>query len=104
MYRLLSGLTLAVLLAGQANAKQNDEDAGNSDFAKVCPRLEATTVFVADQTFGRHKGSASRLSEVHREWQGRGWDFADLEVYVENADLQGFFVTYTRPHPCNGDH
>jgi len=28
-----------------------------------------------------------------------GWRFADLEVYTENGDMQGIFVTYVRDLP-----
>ena len=66
-----------------------------------CPPTEATTVFVADATMRRHDGSANRLTEAHRDAEQQGLQFRDLAVYTENGDLQGFFVTYTRPHPCN---
>lgn len=66
-----------------------------------CPTTEAWTVFVSDATMRRHDGSASRITESHRKAEQLGWAFKDLEVYIENGDLQGFFITYTRPHPCN---
>jgi len=54
---------------------------------------------VPDKSGSHPKGSARKLSETHRTAQEQGWDFKDLEVYIEDGDLQGFFVTYVRPHP-----
>lgn len=89
-----------LLLSGATLAQEEDDDAA-SPGPKACPRLQASTVFVEDKTGNRQKGSASELSKTHKTAQDQGWDFADLEVYLEDGDLQGFFVTYTRPHPCN---
>lgn len=94
-------LCAALVFAGSPSWAQQDDDDASTEGPKACPRLQASTVFVPDKTGSRQKGSASRLSEQHRLAQDQGWDFADLEVYIEDGDLQGFFVTYTRPHPCN---
>ncbi len=57
---------------------------------------ETVTVFV-DATFGfRKKHLASQLTKSHAEFSARGYHFADMENYVENGDLVGVFVTYTR--------
>ena len=82
-------------VAPVAHAQNENSGAGH------CPKTMASTVFVDDKTGSRQKGSAERLSEAHRKAQDQGWDFKDLEVYIEDGDLQGFFVTYVRPHPCN---
>jgi len=45
-----------------------------------------------------------KLESIKKELktaESQGWVFKDLEIYIENGDLQGFFITYTRPHPCN---
>jgi hypothetical protein len=41
-------------------------------------------------------GFAEKLNKRHAEMQEQGWDFADLEIYTENGDMQGAFVTYER--------
>lgn len=57
---------------------------------------ETVTVFV-DATFGfRKKHLASKLSKSHAEFAARGYHYVDMENYVENGDLVGVFVTYTR--------
>jgi len=91
---LLAALGLA-LVAPQARA------ADPAPGPLQCPATQAWTVFVSDATMRRHDGSASRITESHRKAEQLGWAFKDLEVYIENGDLQGFFITYTRPHPCN---
>jgi hypothetical protein len=88
-------------LAAPAPRAHADDDDRSMPGPGTCPATQAWTVFIADATMRRHDGSAKRLSEAHRDAEKAGWEFKDLEVYVENGDLQGFFVTYTRPHPCN---
>jgi hypothetical protein len=63
--------------------------------------LQASTVFIPDQAGSRQKGSAKKLSETHKTAESQGWNFDEMQVYIEDGDLQGFFVTYTRDHPCN---
>jgi hypothetical protein len=91
------GLALGLLLCA-APVRAEEPAAGPAP----CPATEAWTVFVTDATLRRHDGSARRITQAHREAEQRGGEFRDLEVYTENGDLQGFFITYTRPHPCNG--
>jgi len=57
---------------------------------------QAVTVFV-DATFGFRKDSfARKLGKSHAEYAARGYRFAGMQTYVENGDMQGAFVTYTR--------
>ncbi|MGB8636448.1 MAG: hypothetical protein WCD66_07655 [Rhodanobacteraceae bacterium] len=57
---------------------------------------QSITVFV-DATFGFRKDHMARkLSKSHAEYAADGYHFADMNPYVENGDLEGFFVTYTR--------
>jgi len=100
MKRSLFGMAAILLWATGAPAQNGTEEAAAVE-TKPCPNTLAYTVFVNDRTGSRQKGSAERLSDAHRNAQEQGWDFKDLEIYIEDGDLQGFFVTYTKPHPCN---
>ncbi len=100
MQKTLIALLAMPVLTFNAYA-QNDDDDASTPGPERCPRIQASTVFVPDKASSRQKGSAELLSETHRTAQDQGWDFDDLEIYIEDGDLQGFFVTYTRPHPCN---
>ncbi len=100
MKRLPAPLLALTLAAPYACTWADDQDTALPT-APNCPATEAWTVFVSDATMRRHDGSASRITESHRKAEQLGWAFKDLEVYIENGDLQGFFITYTRPHPCN---
>lgn len=83
-----------------ALSQDDDADASTPGPAR-CPGLQASTIFVPDKSFSRQEGSAERISETHDKAEAQGWDFNDMEIYIEDGDLQGFFITYTRPHPCN---
>jgi hypothetical protein len=93
---------LALGLAAPTGYAADDEDADSAK-PKPCPATQASTVFVPDKAGNRQKGSAEKLREAHTNAQNQGWEFKDLEIYIEDGDLQGFFVTYTRPHPCNAE-
>ena len=57
----------------------------------------AATIWV-DASWGfRKQGAANDLSAAHRAYTSRGYRVASVEPYIENGDLQGFFVTYQKP-------
>jgi len=93
--KLITTLTLATFASAGAFAQEEDTK------PTKCPALQASTIFVKDKRTSRKKGSADKISETHKTAESQGWDFKDLEIYIEDGDLQGFFITYTRPHPCN---
>jgi len=97
MNKLALSVLLCVLISNIAFAKKNDSDEATSAPVK-CPQLQASTVFVSDKG---QKGSAGKLTESHKNAESQGWNFDEMSLYTENGDLKGFYVTYTRTHPCN---
>ncbi|MBM4221387.1 MAG: hypothetical protein FJ170_05505 [Gammaproteobacteria bacterium] len=54
---------------------------------------EAQTVWVD----GKGQGSmAKEATKMHGEMAKQGWKFQDLDVYIEDGDMKGMFVTYVR--------
>ena len=39
---------------------------------------------------------ADKINKLHAEMAANGWSSASLEVYTEDGDMQGLFVTYVR--------
>ena len=37
---------------------------------------------------------SEKVNEMHAAMEAKGWKFADMEIYVEDGDMQGAFVTY----------
>jgi len=64
---------------------------------------EAKTVFHDVSRIGRKDRAAANMSRRHEDMAKEGWRFADSEVYIENGDLEGLFITYVRTVPCPGD-
>ena len=93
--QLTTILILVIFASTSAFAREK-----NPDPAK-CPALEASTIFVKAKTGSRKTGSAKKISEAHKTAESQGWNFNNLEIYIEDGDQQGFFITYTRQHPCN---
>ena len=85
-----------VFASNIAFAQRDDSDEANAP--EKCPELQASTLFVSDKG---QKGSATKLTESHKNAESQGWNFDEMSLYTEDGDLKGFYVTYTRPHPCN---
>ncbi len=62
---------------------------------------EVITIFRDSSRFSRRGGGARNMSEKHDEYTKGGWRFEDMETYIENGDLEGFFLTYSRDTVCN---
>ena len=59
------------------------------------------TVYV-DASWGkRTKGAAAEITRSHAEQAAQGYRFVDLELYTEDADLKGFFITYMKDRETN---
>ena len=63
---------------------------------------EAMTVFQDVSAAGRKDRAAKNMSKRHAAMAQEGWRFADMEVYTENGDLEGFYLSYTRATACPG--
>lgn len=103
MHKLaISVLVLCFAVAGNIASAKEKKPENNSEpttpVVEKCPSMQASTVFVSDKG---QKGSAEKLTESHKNAESQGWDFKEISLYTENGDLVGFYVTYTRPHPCN---
>lgn len=61
---------------------------------------QAITIFHDVSGFGRRDRAAQKMTERHEEMALTGWRFADMQIYTENGDLEGFYVSYTRPAAC----
>lgn len=59
--------------------------------------LPAVTIWL-DASWGfRNQGAANDLNEAHKAFAAYGYKVVSVEPYIENGDLQGFFVTYQKP-------
>jgi hypothetical protein len=59
--------------------------------------LSAATIWV-DASWGfRNQGAANNLTKAHSAFAARGYKVVSVQPYIENGDLQGFFVTYQKP-------
>jgi hypothetical protein len=59
----------------------------------INPSTTATTVWVDG---GGQDSMAKKTNKVHAEMNAKGWRFANLDVYTEDGDMKGIFVTYVR--------
>lgn len=91
--------TLALLIcfaAPSADARIFGKSPEKSAEEAATQQLQAVTIWV-DASWGfRNKGAANDLSVAHRAFYQRGYRVVSVEPYIENGDLQGFFVTYEK--------
>ena len=87
---------LILLLGSLAAASVWAHDDGQAP--KKCE--ESITVFQDVSMIGRKDRLASNITKRHQEMSAQGWHFVDMEIYVENADIEGAFLTYSRTAPC----
>lgn len=62
---------------------------------------ESKTIFRDASRFSRKNNAAENMSKKHDEYTKQGWKFVDMETYIENSDLEGFFLTYSREIACS---
>jgi hypothetical protein len=73
----------------------------------VAGALFSTTPYAADEPVAQNvttvwvggKGESSfaeRMNKMHAEMEAKGWKFSDMQIYTENGDMRGAFVTYVR--------
>ena len=88
---------LACLASPSAGAGLFGKSPEKSAAEAAAQRLPAVTIWV-EATWGfRNQGAANSLSRAHQAFATRGYQVVDVAPYVENGDLQGFFVTYRKP-------
>ena len=71
--------------------------------AQAAPAMscqESKTIFRDASRFSRKNNAAEDMSKKHDEYTKNGWKFVDMETYIENSDLEGFFLTYSREIAC----
>ncbi|MET0654431.1 MAG: hypothetical protein ABWY94_02510 [Pseudoxanthomonas sp.] len=91
---LAAMLTFAILPAQAALfGKSPEKSAAEASAAN----MSAVTIWI-DASWGfRNQGAANDLSKSHQAFAARGYKVVSVEPYIENGDLQGFFVTYQKP-------
>ena len=88
---------LAILFGSPAaDARLFGKSPEKSAAEAAAQQLQAVTIWV-DASWGfRNQGAANDLSAAHRAFYARGYRVVSVEPYIENGDLQGFFVTYEK--------
>ncbi|PJK09859.1 hypothetical protein CO614_04490 [Lysobacteraceae bacterium NML120232] len=97
---LALALTLALpLLPQTAEARLFGKSPERSASEAAQQNAPAVTIWV-DASWGfRNQGAANSLSAAHRAFYQHGYRLVSVEPYIENGDLQGFFVSYEKRSP-----
>lgn len=87
----VAGLMLGTV---QSFAGKTKEDAAEGSV--TAPGKGGKTVFVDVSAMGKKDRAAKRMTKQHEKYAMEGWTVANVAVYTENGDLEGFFVTYVK--------
>ena len=88
---LIKAVLVALFIALAVTGRADKIDASEIVLAEPGAGL---TVYM-DVGLGSRKGrAAKKMNELHRAHFARGWQVIDIDPYIENGDLQGFFITY----------
>ncbi len=87
----LSITTIVLLLAFTTVSVGADKTENQEERAKPGAGL---TVYMDTSFLGRKHRAAKNMTELHQENFNKGWMVVDVDPYIENGDLQGFFITY----------
>ena len=52
------------------------------------------TIYMDISAMGRKRRAAEKMTDLHKQHFAKGWTVVDVDPYIENGDLQGFFITY----------
>ncbi|PJJ96239.1 hypothetical protein CO611_10090 [Lysobacteraceae bacterium NML03-0222] len=86
-------LTLSLILLPHSAQGRSPERAASEAARQNAP---AITIWV-DASWGfRNQGAANNLSAAHRAFYAQGYRLVSVQPYIENGDLQGFFVSYEK--------
>ncbi len=95
MRKWLLALLIAISLPATAGLFDKSPDKAAEE--AVRNGFAAVTIWV-DASWGfRNQGAANSLSKAHQAFATRGYKVVSVQPYIENGDLQGFFVTYQKP-------
>ena len=95
MRPVLLAFLLACALPAQAGLFDKKPEDSAAEAARA--QLPAVTIWV-DASWGfRNQGAANSLTRAHTAFAGHGYKVVSVAPYIENGDLQGFFVTYQKP-------
>lgn len=84
-------------LAAPAQAALFEKKPDLSAQEAAAANLPAVTIWI-DASWGfRNQGAANNLTKSHSAFAARGYKVLSVQPYIENGDLQGFFVTYQKP-------
>jgi hypothetical protein len=64
--------------------------------SKLDARGPAVTHYLDANTGARTNGSARRMTELHARYHEQGYQVIDVDPYIEDGDLEGFFITYRK--------
>lgn len=93
---LASAIALASL-ASPAHAALFEKKPDVSAQEAAAANLPAVTIWI-DASWGfRNQGAANNLTKAHSAFAAHGYKVVSVQPYIENGDLQGFFVTYQKP-------
>ena len=81
-------LVLSIICSNALAKKKNEAEVAREQ------NLAAITVYVDISVASRKNRAATKMTKLHQQFAKQGYELAGINIYSENGDLQGFFVSY----------
>lgn len=82
--------TVLLLIFSVINIEAKDK---NKQIEQAIPGA-GVTIYMDISAMGRKRRAADKMTDLHKKHFAKGWTVIDVDPYIENGDLQGFFITY----------
>ncbi len=96
LFIFLSVLLFGLQLAGIAQSSEVEEPLLPESIAarsKIAPVEKTITVFLEEDDPVK---LAVLINDSNEEYAQKGWSVFAINTYIENGDVDGFFVTYSK--------
>jgi hypothetical protein len=97
-YRLLplALVFVAGVMLGTAQSYAGKTKGDSAEGSGVEAGKDAKTVFLDVGALGKKDRAAKRMTKQHQAYAKEGWTVANVAVYTDDGDFEGFYVTYVR--------
>jgi hypothetical protein len=100
--RIITAAILALLvgfLPVSLSAQETATDTATTP-TNYAPALEGLTIYVNISGLASRSRHAKKITNLHQQQALLGYSVIGVQPHIENGDLEGFYVTYTR-QPLN---
>jgi hypothetical protein len=79
-----------------SSVSEPQEDSDKEGQVQYLPARQSKTIYINISGLASHTRHASKMTDSHDKHAATGWSVISVIPLIENGDLEGFYVTYSR--------